>query len=95
MKIRPDRPAAAKAAPQPDDLLRSRMSMLGLDFDAIQTGDRTTCGELVTRCADCEVKKACRLDLARDPNDPVWEGYCPNSVLLNGLTETWWAARLS
>lgn len=86
MTVRPDRPVAG---PEPD-LLSCRMAILGLDLDAIARGDSRTFDVLKQRCLDCDVRDACTVDLQRDPNNPVWEAYCPNSPLLNSLTEAWW-----
>ncbi len=86
-----DRPIAGKTTGREyDDLLFHRMSMLGLDPAVIERGDSAAFKELKTRCVTCDVRDACVVDLKRDPNNPVWESYCPNSAMLNGLTEAWW-----
>jgi hypothetical protein len=94
MTVRPDRPAAADTVGcEHDDLLFCRMAILGLDLDAIEQGDRKTFNELEQRCWKCDSRGACEIDLVRDPNNPVWETYCPNSALLNVLPGTWWLPR--
>jgi hypothetical protein len=72
------------------ELLECRMEMLGLDRYAIETTDRKTLEEIMQRCARCGVREACTVDLKRDPNNPVWETYCPNAAALIGLTEPRW-----
>jgi hypothetical protein len=41
-----------------------------------------------------DVREACAVDFKRDPNNPVWESYCPNSGTLNTLTEAWWPTNI-
>jgi hypothetical protein len=31
------------------------------------------------RCKSCGYRETCAVDLKRDPNNPVWETYCPNA----------------
>jgi hypothetical protein len=81
-----DRPMTAAS----DNLLACRMAMLGLDFDAIARADRAILAEIRRRCAACDTRDACAVDLQRDPNNPVWESYCPNAPVFNALTATWW-----
>ena len=76
-----------------DELLSCRMSMLGLDFFAIEGGNGDTLEEIVGRCASCSVRDACAVDLKRDPNNPVWETYCPNVGALLGIAEASWQTR--
>ena len=75
-----------------DDLLDCRLAMLGLDLHVSKRGDSETFELIKRRCANCGVREACAVDLKRDPNDPVWETYCPNAGLLNALTEASWLA---
>jgi hypothetical protein len=91
MQIRNAYLAGASAACDEDgDLLDCRMGMLGLDLCAIATGDTKTFEDIKRQCMSCSFREACALDLKRDPNDPVWETYCPNAAVLNGLAEVWW-----
>jgi hypothetical protein len=76
--------------PEPDDLLDCRMAMLGLDLHAIECGNSETFEEIMRRCTSCGFREACAVDLKRDPNNPVWETYCPNSEALIALTEATW-----
>jgi hypothetical protein len=84
--------STAKAAPadEQDELLDCRMAMLGLDRDAIEGGNSETLDEIQRRCTRCGVREACAVDLKRDPNNPVWETYCPNSGALVALAEARW-----
>jgi hypothetical protein len=65
------------------------MTFLGLDLDEIKRDDRNTFNELKVRCAKCDFRDQCAIDLRRDPNTPVWEAYCPNSAMLNVLVDKW------
>jgi hypothetical protein len=91
MQIRNGRSAWNPTMPdQHDALLDCRMAMLGLDPYAIECGDGETFDEIKRRCASCGCREVCAVDLKRDPNNPVWETYCPNSEALLTLTEAWW-----
>jgi hypothetical protein len=67
-----------------DELLDCRMAMLGLNLDAA-TGE--TFNEIMRRCKSCGSREACAVDLKRDPNNPVWETYCPNTGAFIALAE--------
>ncbi len=73
-----------------DELLDCRVAMLGLDLGAIKRGDGDTFNEIRRRCKSCGYREACAVDLKRDPNNPVWETYCPNSEALIVLAEARW-----
>lgn len=81
------------AADDHDDLLDCRMAMLGLDLYAIEAGDSETFDDIKRQCASCGCREVCAVDLKRDPNNPVWETYCPNSAALVALTEAQWLTR--
>jgi hypothetical protein len=94
MQIHNDRSTGTRAAPEEYyDLLYCRMSMLGLDLPAIESRDRETADQIKRRCTLCGFRDACAVDLERDPNNPVWEAYCPNSGTFNSLAETLWLTR--
>jgi hypothetical protein len=91
MQTRNDRSAEKPiTADEYNDLLYCRMAVLGLDLDAIERSDSETFDQIQRRCTSCGFGDACAVDLERDPNNPQWEAYCPNSEALNALTETWW-----
>ena len=90
MQIRNARSNRTLAAKH-DDLLLCRMAMLGLDLPEIEYfEDGETLDKIKRRCTGCNSREACVVDLKRDPNNPVWESYCPNSQALIALTEAWW-----
>ena len=70
------------------DLLDCRMTMLGLDLYAIENDQAFE--ELRRCCLNCECQEVCTVDLRRDPNNPIWETYCPNAATLSGLAEAQW-----
>ena len=43
--------------------------------------------EVMRRCKSCSYRDACAVDLKRDPNNPVWETYCPNTGAFFALAE--------
>jgi len=71
-----------------DELLDCRMAMLGLSANEIGGGDAFD--EIRRRCMSCGYREACAVDLQRDPNNPVWETYCPNAATLIALTAASW-----
>jgi hypothetical protein len=68
-----------------DELLRSRMKILGLDVDAIGRDFREAFDRVRKNCPPCGAREACLIDLRHDPNGLIWEAYCPNSEVLNAL----------
>ncbi len=73
-----------------DDLLDCRMAMLGLDLAAVESVEGDTFDAIRRRCTSCGYREACAVDLMRDPNNPVWETYCPNSDALIALAQGRW-----
>ncbi len=78
------------SADEYQELLSCRMAMLGLDLTAIERGYREVFDSIKRRCTDCGYREACAVDMKRDPNNPVWESYCPNSDAFNALSEACW-----
>jgi hypothetical protein len=94
MQIHSEPPTAKRAAAdERSDLMYCRMGMLGLDYYAIECDDPKTFEDLKARCAACDYRDACAVDLERDPNNPVWETYCPNFGTFNALSTVWWLTR--
>jgi hypothetical protein len=86
MQIHHDRSTGKFTTPdEGDDLLQCRMTIVGLDFDAIERDYGETFDEIRRRCMSCRLQAPCAVDLKRDPNNLVWEAYCPNSGALNAL----------
>jgi len=69
-----------------DELLGCRMAMLGLDLFSVGQ----FLEEIMRKCAECGYREACVADLKRDPNDPVWETYCPNAKALLAMADESW-----
>ena len=87
MQVRNDH--SSGQPPTPDahgDLLRCRMAKLGLDLYAMERHYSETIDKVRRRCMSCEVWETCAVDLQRDPDNQVWEAYCPNSGVLNALS---------
>jgi hypothetical protein len=67
------------------DLLCRRMEVLDLDQDEVARVERATFQDLQRVCSMCDCTKRCARDLARDPADPVWKDYCPNTQTLTAI----------
>jgi len=74
--------------------LRQRMSELGLNPEAIVRTAPELFDGLQRQCALCAHRNVCIADVSRRRPDPTWRHCCPNSVLLNALTEVWWFREL-
>jgi len=85
-----------KAAPerrvQDDSLSECRMEMLGLDPAGLGGSDPDALIEIFRNCAQCGTRDWCASDLLRDPNDPVWESYCPNAQAMLMLASKQWVS---
>lgn len=73
-----------------DNLLDCRIAILGLDFEAIKQSDTEAVVKIIRECARCGSRADCVVDLKRDPNNPVWETYCPNAETLIALAKERW-----
>ena len=81
----------AATSDEVDELLRSRMKILGLDVGAAGRNFHEAFDKIRKNCPRCGDREACVIDLRNDPNALIWEAYCPNSEVLNvlvALTET-------
>ena len=86
MQFHFDRSTGKSTVPdEGEDLLQCRLAIMGLDISAIERGYSDVFAKLRQRCAGCNVRTPCALDLKRDPNNLVWEAYCPNSEAINAL----------
>jgi hypothetical protein len=74
-----------KLSPDAAKLLLRRMSMLRLDADELTKSEMDVMRDLQRVCSTCGSKRQCRIDLARDPENPVWRRYCPNEKTLAEL----------
>jgi hypothetical protein len=75
----------ASQGPPAARLLPLRMAALRLDPQDLAWTDGPLLRDMQQLCATCESHGRCRRDLARDPDDPVWEQYCPNADVLGVL----------
>jgi hypothetical protein len=77
------------AAKRPDaaDQLKLRLEALHLDRGALQRSEPVVVRDLERTCTLCGEKRRCERDLARTPDDPVWQSYCPNAHTLQALEE--------
>ncbi len=75
-----------------DSLSECRMEMLGLDPRGLGGTDPESLIEIFKNCARCDARVWCAADLRRDPNDPVWESYCPNAQVMLLLASKQWAS---
>ncbi len=67
------------------DLLEKRLAVLGLAPDDIETVSPRLLNDLRRTCSHCAVKGQCAKDIAHQPHDAVWKGYCPNADTITGL----------
>jgi hypothetical protein len=76
---------------QADDLLWRRMLSFGLEPYELGLSDPALLRHLQERCAECENRDECALDLARTSNNKPWRGqdgwsdYCENALALEML----------
>jgi len=68
--------------PDASGLLYERMHALGLKKEDIEHASHGLTRYLEMSCAACGDRDICRKDLAHQPGDPRWLGYCPNAVAL-------------
>jgi hypothetical protein len=80
-----------RAGKQVDDLLWRRMVTFGLDPHELGLSDPALLRHLQRRCAACENRDECALDLARASSNKAWQGrddwrdYCENALALEML----------
>ena len=95
MQIGKPRATGKSTTPEPqEELLDCRMVMLGVQLNPTEIADNIALKEMMRRCMNCGYREACAVDLERDPNNPVWETYCPNAGMLIELAQERWLTPL-
>jgi hypothetical protein len=75
----------AARGPHGADQLRERMRLLGITSADVQGLAHGLMQDLERTCTRCNQKRRCNKDLATDPHDPSWGGYCPNAAALTAV----------
>lgn len=75
----------AARGPDAADLLHERMRALDLTKADVERVAPGLMRDLARICGCCNEKRVCQRDLAKRPDDPGWEGYCPNAVALTNV----------
>jgi hypothetical protein len=79
--------------PAAANLLFRRMTAIDLDRSEVSRVEPAVFRDLQKNCALCDSRRRCLSDLARKPNDPIWEKYCPNASTLKALNAMPWVSR--
>ena len=74
----------AARGPDAAHLLHDRLRVLGLTRADVERVVHGLMRDMERTCACCDERGVCKKDLATRPDDPAWEGYCPNAVALTG-----------
>jgi hypothetical protein len=77
--------ALAGKRPDTADQLKQRLKARHLDEAALERNEPII-RDLERTCSLCGAKRRCERDLAQ-PDDPVWQSYCPNALTLQALEE--------
>jgi len=83
----------AAKRPGAADQLKQRLEALDMDRTALPHTDPRVVRDLERVCTLCGEKRQCERDLARHPDDPIWQTYCPNAHTLHALGDTSTAGR--
>jgi hypothetical protein len=75
----------AARGPDAAHLLHERMHVLGLTKVDVERVAQGLMRDMERTCACCGEKGVCEKDLAAQPDDPSWGGYCPNAVALTAV----------
>jgi len=67
------------------DLLERRLMALGLSSAELAKSAPAELRDMERLCTLCQSKGRCARDLTTDPDDPVWQRYCPNEQTLTLL----------
>src|SRR5215831_20238316 len=71
--------------PDAANLLYDRMQALGISKADVERAAEGVMRDLQRTCVCCNEKGICEKDLAKRPEDPTWESYCPNAFTLESL----------
>lgn len=82
-----------RLGPNAANLLFQRMAYLDLDRNEVAKIEPAAFEELKKSCALCDSRRRCAGDLARNPDNSVWEEYCPNAATLKALNALPWMSR--
>jgi len=77
----------AEKGPGAAALLLKRLAALHLKAEDIATFQPALMQDLQRLCSLCTAHGRCQRDLRRNPDDPVWKGYCPNAQTLEALQD--------
>jgi hypothetical protein len=69
------------------DLLRRRLSALGINPKRLTRAQPAVIRDLEKVCSLCGSKHRCAHDLANEPADPRWRKYCPNAQTIDALED--------
>jgi hypothetical protein len=69
------------------DLLRRRLSALGINAKRLTRAQPAVIRDLEKVCSLCGSKHRCAHDLANEPADPRWRKYCPNAQTIDALED--------
>lgn len=75
----------ASHGPPAASLLPLRMAALHLDPQELACTDGLLLWDMQRLCVTCNSHRRCRKDLTSDPDNQVWEQYCPNAGTLRAL----------
>ena len=71
--------------PDAANLLFERMRALGISKAEVHKTAQGVMWDLERTCACCNKEGVCAKDLAKRPDDPVWQSYCPNAFTFDAL----------
>ena len=77
--------AIAARWPDRGDLLRRRLTALGLDPELFSSAQSGALRDLERVCTLCGSKSRCERDVARNASGAEWRGYCLNVATLDAL----------
>lgn len=75
----------AAHGPHAADQLKERMRVMGITGADVEQAAHGLTRDLERTCTLCQEKGRCGRDLARQPDNPAWRGYCPNAIALTAV----------